>query len=287
MTSFQMVKYHGQEYPADVPLIIEEIAAHFDVTKIGGKLDKSLHTEYSYGIRKWDSVLIRKYPELIAAQKDGVPQLWKNVQWADQFTDFIVELNGCSSAPKVIEIHPPFTDYTDISGFIISYSVFERKIKGMFPDIEILIENRCGSVYQGGRFVVSKIKDIEMLCDAVEKAGLQLRIAFDVPQIYTAHNARTEKEFLNLIEMAKQFREMIGGVHLWGKRMSSTGRKVSHCGDLNTYFCDRAIKEHFLSAFKECFDDNTVRKMVLEVNSGNEDLQSIISDLRSVGVRFV
>jgi len=26
MTSFEMIKYHGQEYPADVPLRIEEIA---------------------------------------------------------------------------------------------------------------------------------------------------------------------------------------------------------------------------------------------------------------------
>ena len=25
MTSFEMIKYHGQEYPADVPLRIEEI----------------------------------------------------------------------------------------------------------------------------------------------------------------------------------------------------------------------------------------------------------------------
>ncbi len=49
MTSFEMIKYHGQEYPADVPLRIEEIAAHFDITKIGGQLNHSLHTEYSYG----------------------------------------------------------------------------------------------------------------------------------------------------------------------------------------------------------------------------------------------
>lgn len=49
MTSFEMIKYHGQEYPADVPLRIEEIAAHFDITNVGGKLNHSLHTEYSYG----------------------------------------------------------------------------------------------------------------------------------------------------------------------------------------------------------------------------------------------
>lgn len=45
MTSFEMIKYHGQEYPADVPLRIEEIAAHFDITKLSGHLEKSLHAE--------------------------------------------------------------------------------------------------------------------------------------------------------------------------------------------------------------------------------------------------
>ena len=44
---------------------------------------------------------------------------------------------------------------------------------------------------------------------------------------------------------------------------------------------------HFLQGFRTCFDDGVVRKMVLEVNSGNEDLQSIVTDLRGIGVRFV
>ena len=30
----------------------------------------------------------------------------------------------------------------------------------------------------------------------------------------------------------------LGGVHLWGKSISSTGRKIAHCGDLNSYFGD-------------------------------------------------
>ena len=287
MTSFEMIKYHGQEYPADVPLRIEEIAAHFDITSVGGRLDRSLHTEYSYGKRKWDSVLVQKYPELVAAQKDNVPQLWKNERWAEQFADFIFELNGSGPAPKIIEIHPPFSDYTDIVGFVKSYSTFEAKIKELFPDVDILVENRCGSVYHGGKFVVSKVKDIGVLCEAIKKAGVQLKIAYDVPQIYTAHNAKTEDTFIRLLEESKQFRSFIGGVHLWGKSISSTGRKVAHCGDLNSYFGDQAIKEHFLQAFKDCFDDGVARKMVLEVNSGNADLQSIVADLRSVGISFV
>ncbi len=159
MTSFEMIKYHGQEYPADVPLRIEEIAAHLDITSIGGRLEKSLHTEYSYGKRKLNSHLIAKYPELFDAQKDNVPQLWKNDSWALQFAVFLFEFVGSEPAPKVIEIHPPFNDYTDLSGFVRSYSGFEAKIKDRFPEVEILIENRCGSVYRGGRFVLSKVKD--------------------------------------------------------------------------------------------------------------------------------
>lgn len=85
----------------------------------------------------------------------------------------------------------------------------------------------------------------------------------------------------------KSFRDYIGGVPLWGKKVSESGRKVAHCENLDTYFGDLSIKMKFLSAFKDCFNDDMVRKMVLEVNSGNNDLLSIISDLKSVGIQFV
>ena len=287
MTSFEMIKYHGQDYPVEIPLRTEEIAAHFDISAIGGKLKRSLHTEYSYGKRRLDSALISRYPELQTAHKDGVPQLWKNEAWALQFADFIISLVGNGSSPGVIEIHPPFNDYSDISGFINVYSKFEAKIKEHFPEVEILIENRCGSVYRGGKFLISKVQDVAELCEAIEKNGIQLKIAYDVPQIYTAHNSKTEEDFINLLKETKHLKMHIGGVHLWGKRLSATGRKVAHCGDLNTYFGYSSIKNHFLQAFKECFDDGIVRKMVLEVNSGNEDLLSIIADLKRVGIVFV
>ncbi len=287
MTSFEMIKYHSQEYPSDIPLRTEEVAAHFDITSADSRLEKSMHTEYSYGKRKWNSDLVRKFPELLSAQKEGVPQLWKNENWALQFAEFIVELAGMKPAPKVIEIHPPFSDYTDISKFAIIYAVFESKIKTIYPDVEILIENRCGSVYHGGSFILSKIRDIELLCNAIVSNRLTLKIAYDVPQIYTAHNSKTDDEFTRLLMETKPFCMYIGGVHLWGKRISLSGRKVSHCGNLETYFGDSKTKEHFLHAFQACFDDDITRKMVLEVNSGNADLLSIINDLRSAGICFV
>ncbi len=72
MTSFEMIKYHNQQYPKSVPLRIEEIAAHFDITSVSGELGWSLHTEYSYGKRNFDSKLISKYPEIVSANKDGI-----------------------------------------------------------------------------------------------------------------------------------------------------------------------------------------------------------------------
>lgn len=287
MTTFEMVKYHNQIYPAGIPLRIEEIAAHFDATQINASLGRSLHTEYSYGKRNYNSVLIKDFPVLAAANKDGVPQLWKNSEWADTFASFIFKLNGTETAPRVIEIHPPFSDYTDMAGFVENYSIFEERIHSQFPDTEILIENRCGSVYHGGKFILSKMKDVAALCESIESKSQRLRIAFDVPQIYTAHNASTEDKYLTLLQEAKTYRSFIGGVHLWGKSYSLTGRKVSHCGDLNSYFVNQNVKECFLEAFADCFNDNMARKMVLEVNSGNDDLSSIISDLLSVGIKFV
>lgn len=286
MTAFEMIKYHGQAYPESIPLRIEEIAAHFDVQKVSGQLGYSLHTEYSYGKRKFDSNVISNFPEILSAQKDGVPQLWKNESWASQFADFVISLIGMQTQPEVIEIHPPFNDYTDLESFVKNYAVFEQKIKRHFPGVEILIENRCGSVYRGGKFIVSKTQDICRLAELVDRNALSLKMAYDVPQIYTAHNAKTEKQFIGLLNDVTCFRGFIGGVHLWGKRVSDSGRKVAHCGDLNSYFGDASIKAGFLQAFKECFDDDVTRKMVLEVNSGNEDLTSIVNDLQSVGIAF-
>lgn len=287
MTRFEMIKYHGQRYPEDIPLRIEEIASHFDVKEIKGDLEFSLHTEYSYDKRKFDNLIVIQFPEVVSAQKDGVPQLWKSEKWALQFAQYLLSLLNGKNAAKVIEIHPPFNDYTDMNSFIKIYSIFEQEIKKYYPDVCILIENRCGSVYRGGKFIISKTEDLFRLTDLIARENLELKIAYDIPQIYTAHNVKRNEQYIELLNQAKEIREYIGGVHLWGKKKAESGRRVSHCGDLNTYFEDSQLKHEFLCAFKECFDDDVIRKMVLEVNSGNNDLMSIISDLKSVGVKFV
>ena len=287
MAIFEMVKYHTQSYPTDIPLRIEECAAHLDITSVDADLRYSLHTEYSYGKRKLDSALLTNFPALVGAHKDGVPQLWKDEQWAAEFAQFVFALAG-GATPAVIEVHPPFGDYTDFDSFIRSYSAFESLITEHFPEVDLLIENRCGSVYKGGRFLVSKTQEIETLCNLIVQHGLRLKIAYDVPQIYTAHNVKKQEQYIELLQKAEAFREQIGGVHLWGKRKSETGRKVAHCGDLTSYFeGELEIKSLFLHQFNKCFDDGICRKMVLEVNSGNEDMLSIITDLRENGVEFI
>lgn len=287
MARFEMVKYHAQEYPGDIPLRYEECTAHMDISSVSAALQPSLHTEYSYGKRKFDSDLINRFPTICEAQKDGVPQLWKDEQWAVEFAKFVTALAG-DTVPAVIEVHPPFADYATFNSFLASYKIFETAILERFPDVSILIENRCGSVYKGGKFLVSKLQEVETLCNLIVKHNLRLKIAYDVPQIYTAHNIKKADQYLELLKKTEAFRGQIGGVHLWGKRKSDTGRLVSHCGDLSSYFSDDlGLKAEFLDAFKACFDDGIVRKLVLEVNSGNNDLQSIIRDLRENGVVFV
>lgn len=287
MAIFEMVKYHSQNYPDDIPLHAEECAAHFDITSVSASLALSLHTEYSYGKRRFESNIIQQFPTVMAAQKSGVPQLWKSEQWASEFAQFIFILSA-ERTPAVIEIHPPFSDYSSFDSFLASYRVFEDMVLSRFPDVSILIENRCGSVYKDGKFLVSKYHEIETLCNLIVQHNLRLKIAYDIPQIYTAHNTKTLALYLDLLQRTEDIREQIGGVHLWGKRRSKTGRLVAHCGDLNSYFGHHQVtKKGFLAQFNQCFNDGIVRKMVLEVNSSNDDLLSIVADLKEGGVIFV
>lgn len=286
MAVFEMVKYHAQSYPDDIPLHIEECAAHFDTDAVTSSLKCSLHTEYSFGRRKLNTSLIQQFPAILAAQKDGVPQLWKDEGWALEFAEFVCAL-AAENDPAVIEVHPPFNDYTDWNGFIKNYSVFEDHVLSCYPDVCMLIENRCGSLYHGGRFLISKAGEVETLCDLIVQHDLALKVAYDIPQIYTAHNAKMQSQFIDLLSRAESIRGQIGGVHLWGKRRSESGRKVAHCGDLTSYFeNDMETKNLFLREFSRVFDDGVSRKMVLEVNSGNDDLRTIISDLQEIGVVF-
>lgn len=291
MIVFEMVRYHNRNYPPNIKISIEEVAGHFDVVTIKPVMDYSLHTEYSYGKRKFTNVYLEALDEIITSHKGGIPQLWKNELWAKEFANFILRATEKLVPPKVIEIHPPFDDYTDnISEFIRRYKVFEEIIKSRYPTTDIYIENRCGSIYCGGKFIISVLNQMVELCDRISKENLSLKIAFDVPQFYTAHNVTIGKKHLiiDLLNELRIIRKYIGGVHLWGKKFSENGRKIAHYGDLNSYFNnDIQLKREFLFSLAELFDDGICRKLVLEVNSSDNDLLSIINDLNEVGFKYI
>ena len=222
LDNFILVEYNNLPYPEGYSAQIQEVAAHFDKDVIDPQRAYSMHTEYSYGKRKYNTELISKYPALIAASKDGVPQLWKSAEWASEFADFIVDLVSGHSVPTIIEIHPPFNDYCSLAGFVDRFRIFENKIHEAYPDVIIVIENRAGSVYHGGRFLVGKAKEIVALCDLIKSEALNLGVVLDFPQLLTAENIdplkfKTEK-YQSAIQTIAEHRDLIKGIHIWGKK---------------------------------------------------------------------
>ena len=283
--NFCFVQYGGNSYPEGIKPALIEVAGHLDKEKISNYPDYSLHTEYSYGKRNLSSSLINKFPELCKANKDGVPQLWKCNAWAEQFADFVVALTKERSAPKVIEIHPPFSDYCNLEQFIERYSVFEHQIHETYPFSEIVIENRAGSVYHGGKFIISKAKDIASLCHIIQITKLNLGVVLDFPQLLTAENIKPEafdqKKYFEAIDTLYPDQSTIKGIHVWGKKKNSAGRWVAHNGNLDTYFTNPINKQAFISGIRKICSDGQYRYFVPEVNSGENDLKSVVRDILS------
>lgn len=282
------VAYHRRRYPPGIHPRIQELAGHFDVTAISPDGPFSLHTEYSYGPRKLDSSLIEGLPAVRDANRKGVPQLWRNADWALAFCDFIVALVAGHPAPTVIEIHPPFDDYCpSIEGFLDRYAVFEQRLRAHFPETEVLLENRSGTVYRGGRFLISDGDALLELCQTVSSRGLDLGIALDVPQLLTTLGGPQKLSAGQVAEALLRLepcRDRIKGLHLWGKKKSATGRTVSHAGTLDTYFeGDADKKEALLEGMRRLLDDGIPRLFVPEVNSSDADLAAIVADLKEVG----
>lgn len=283
------VKYNTREYPPHIKPKIDEIAGHFDVAKISVNRSFSLHTEYSYGKRKLNSELLNTFPALQNAHKGGVPQLWYSDQWAVEFAEFVKLLcNG--EKPTIIEVHPPFSDYTEtIDQFLEIYEKFEETILTYSPRTKILIENRSGSIYKGRKFLISKGQHLRSLCDSICAKNLKLRIALDIPQLLTAYGGPVSLELermRSILNKQSTFQSMIDSIHLWGKRRNEPGRLVSHSGDLNTYFDNAEKKEIFLEWLANFLKDEKPRYFVPEVNSSDEDLECIVNDLESKQIKF-
>ena len=137
--------------------------------------------------RKLDNSLINKYPKLKSSQKDNIPQLWKDKEWAQEFANYIIDLIGNNQPPEIIEVHPPFNDYClDFDNFFDTYIEFERIILQKYPNVKIFIENRCGTFYKGGKFLISNCKSIIKFLNLLTSLVLLLPslISFSVTTIF-------------------------------------------------------------------------------------------------------
>ena len=282
--TFELIEYNGIPYPEGYVSKIKEVAGHFDKEDIEQEDYYSLHTEYSYGKRKLDSEILTKYIVLRESHKGGVPQLWKSEEWAKEFAAFVIELSKEKNPPQIVEIHPPFNDYSAIEHFVGCYKVFEKVMKQVYPNTNIFIENRSGAVYRGGRFVISKADEIVALCKAIERHNLELGIVLDFPQLLTAERLDTlnfnTNKYMVAIEKLHPYQHLIKGVHIWGKKKNPKGRWIAHCGTLDTYFGgNEESKNIFISGIARICDDGKTRFLVPEVNSGFEDLRGIIADI--------
>ena len=286
-----MVRYNNKQYPQNISCEINEISGHFDKKLFTQKNRYSLHTEYSYAKRKFDNILLDGLNEIKTANVKGVPQLWKNKIWANEFFIFIQNLLCNSIEPEIIEIHPPFVDYCNtIDEFLNVYETFETLILGKYNNTKIFIENRYGTQY-GSKFLISNCEDIIGLCKKISVRRLQLRITLDYPQLMSSERINLENtsidKILNFNNEIKSYNELFAGVHLWGKKMINN-RLLSHIGNFNTLFHNNIQqKKIFLESMQNVFDDENIRYMVLEVNSSISDLHDIINDLENSHFNFV
>ena len=285
--------YHGKKYPFGIKSEIEEIAGHLDKETINPKNKYSLHTEYSHMKRKLNSEIIKKYPKLMESHKDHIPQLWKNEEWSKEFASFLIDIIGDNNDPEIIEIHPPFDDYcNNFDIFFKTYEPFEKIITNKFPNTKIFIENRCGTFYKKGNFLLSNAESILDFLDSLSKRDLKLTLVLDYPQVFSAEKIKLDNIKLDKIEnfnkKIKQYINNIGGFHMWGKRKNeSDTRWTPHTGDLNTFFSyNNDLKKQFLKSIIDTFSDDKKRYFVPEVNSGESDLQSIVANMIDNGFKF-
>ena len=287
------ITYHNKKYPNNINSNIDEIAGNFDKEYITPKRDYSLHTEYSHMKRKFDNKLIEKYICLKESKKDNIPQLWKSKKWAIEFAYFIIDLISNNISPKIIEIHPPFNDYCkNFDDFFDIYVEFEKIILKKFPDVNIFVENRCGTFYNGGKFLISNVDSVVKFLGELEKRKLNLKLVLDYPQIFSSESIKMDniklEKILKFNEDISKYISYIGGFHLWGKKKSKTGRWTPHVGNLNTFFSNnQTLKEKFIKSIVDTFSDDNTRYFVPEVNSSEEDLHSIMYDLLKYNIEFI
>lgn len=289
MGHFIPVQYQNHIYPNGIKPRLYEVAANFDAKPFTRPGPFSLHTEFSYGPRRFTTPAVQEFSILRSTTTpEGTPALWASDSWAHEFAQYVPAFTN-GAAPTVVEIHPPFTAYATLREFLDRYALFEQELVGAFPKVRILVENRCGNMNRGLRFALSTASQLTEFSDLLDKSSLRLKITLDLPQLFSAHHMSIKNHWDGMgdvMEQVRRIRHNICGIHLWGKRPDRNNKPQAHFGDLNTYFDDPAVKEFFLSQLHLLLDDDRPRLLVPEVNGGTPDFLSIIADLQQAGFTF-
>jgi hypothetical protein len=277
------VMYKKLKYPTEITANIVEIAGHFDANNKKVNTRYSLHTEYSFMERDFSNEFFKTSGQAIKnAHFKNVPLLWYNDEWVKEFSDYIFHLVGNNPPPDVIEIHPPFRDYTPtMDVFLSRYTVFEDTIMKKYPQTTIALENRDGSHYKRDAFLVRKTDDIVDLLTKVNEFGLKLKVMLDIPAHFSGitndskklpEQYQIEKEYTKLID----YRNQIIGIHIWGRK------DRPHIGSLNDLFQNNeGAKILYLQFISNFFDDGMPRLFVPEVFDGYNSFNSIVKDFQS------
>jgi hypothetical protein len=292
------------KYPYPIEANLHELSGNFyKKNQLVVKSPYSLHTEPSFEPKIFNSKIVNELENIKMSQIDNIPQLWKNKKWAKDFFIFIERLIDSNDPPEVLEIHPPYNDYCkSFDRFLDIFKVFYKKIKKKYPTTTIVIENRFGTRYKYGKFLLSTCDDVLNFCKVLKKtenSDIELKIVLDYPQLFSAEinanglkwdDIKMKKEDIILFnKKIKKYKSLIGGFHIWGKQKSKDGKDwKSHAGNLNTFFSNnKTYKREFLSSVFSTFNDNTPRYFVPEVISGKNDLHSIVKDMKRAGFIFI
>jgi len=316
------VIYRNMNYPFHIKANIHEVSGNFDKEELSiNNFSYSLHTDSASKAQTFNSKIFRNLVHIKSVQKDGIPQLWYDKGWANDFFTFIDQIIGSNNPhPKILEIHPPFNNYPMFEScklsagkfdyckafklFLDIFDVFYKKFNEKYSTETILIENR-GSNWSG-RFLLSKPSDVLDFAYILSNSNSGLKIVLDYPQLFSAvyisTNIKKKKELrqrgiiiddeilekiISFNQKIKKYKELIGGFHMWGKYRDENGNWISHAGNLYTFFSNNTIlKKRFLSSVSSIFNDGTARYFVPEVNSGEDDLKSIVTDMEEEGFIF-
>ena len=296
------VIYRNMNYPFHIEANIHELSGNFHKEKLIVNSPYSLHTEPSSVPKTFCSKIVNDLEHIKEAQRGNIPQLWRSEEWANEFFIFIEWLIDSNIPPEVLEIHPPFNDYCkSFIDFLDIFKVFYDEFKAKYSATTIVIENRFGTRYKGGKFLLSTYSDVLEFCSILSKSNIKLKIVLDYPQLFSAevipHKKKEENwmgpnpsQLVKKIELfnqdLEQYKEVIGGFHMWGK-LKKGNRWIPHAGNFNTFFSNNNdLKREFLSSVSSTFNDDIERYFVPEVHSGESDLHSIVTDMEQEGFTF-